>query len=320
MSYPGGKAMEGTYQRIINLIPPHDVFVEPFAGSAAIARLKRPARRTILIDLDPRATDALRAVGSRLPATTGRNGDRVPAQTPASDRALPRLPTNTQVVEADGIAWLEYQPDRVMSSWFVYADPPYLPETCKSRCPYRFGMGTKEHLRLLEVLKELPCPVMISGRWSRLYAEQLGGWASHTWYAMNRGGSTGEETIWMNYAEPTALHDYRYLGRDYRQRENLARRRRRWVARLQRMDTLQRQMLLMAMQEVLLGPPPADPAVEAHSGGNGDGRSSNGRSGGDGHHRSTSGGNGEGGRAGKKKAPRPRPAKTAVAAARRGKP
>lgn len=44
MPYLGGKSQAGTYQRIINLIPPHDVYIEPFLGGGAIARLKRPAR------------------------------------------------------------------------------------------------------------------------------------------------------------------------------------------------------------------------------------------------------------------------------------
>ena len=52
MQYPGGKNSGGSFQRIINQIPPHDTFIELFAGSAAIARMKRPAERTILIDSD----------------------------------------------------------------------------------------------------------------------------------------------------------------------------------------------------------------------------------------------------------------------------
>jgi len=36
MKYPGGKNSAGTYQRIINQIPPHNVYIEPFAESAAV--------------------------------------------------------------------------------------------------------------------------------------------------------------------------------------------------------------------------------------------------------------------------------------------
>jgi site-specific DNA-adenine methylase len=43
MPYIGGKSQAGVYQRIINLIPPHRVYVEPFLGGGAILRLKSPA-------------------------------------------------------------------------------------------------------------------------------------------------------------------------------------------------------------------------------------------------------------------------------------
>lgn len=32
MTYKGGKAGAGVYQQIINQIPPHDVYIEPFLG------------------------------------------------------------------------------------------------------------------------------------------------------------------------------------------------------------------------------------------------------------------------------------------------
>ena len=107
MRYPGGKNLSGCYQRIISQIPPHRLDVEPFAGSAAIARLKRPARQTVLIDLDPGAIAGL--------------GDGVPP--------------GTQVLQADGIAWLEAHAADLAADACVYADPPYLPETCGSRPP-----------------------------------------------------------------------------------------------------------------------------------------------------------------------------------------
>ncbi len=55
MGYPGGKAGAGVVHRIINLIPPHDVYIEPFLGDAAVMRAKRPARLNIGLDLDPQS-------------------------------------------------------------------------------------------------------------------------------------------------------------------------------------------------------------------------------------------------------------------------
>src|SRR5919198_4161482 len=61
MTYPGGKNAPGVYQTIINLMPPHEVYIEPFLGSGAIMRLKRQARLNIGIDSDPQAIAQWRA-------------------------------------------------------------------------------------------------------------------------------------------------------------------------------------------------------------------------------------------------------------------
>jgi len=50
-TYPGGKNGAGVYQKIINLMPPHDVYIEPFLGGGAVMRLKRPADQSFGIDL-----------------------------------------------------------------------------------------------------------------------------------------------------------------------------------------------------------------------------------------------------------------------------
>lgn len=52
MGYPGGKSGPGVYHRLINLMPPHYTYVEPFLGGGAVMRLKRPARYNIGVDLD----------------------------------------------------------------------------------------------------------------------------------------------------------------------------------------------------------------------------------------------------------------------------
>jgi D12 class N6 adenine-specific DNA methyltransferase len=70
-SYPGGKAGAGVYQRIINLMPCHTVYIEPFLGHGAVLLHKRPALHTIGLDLDARAVKVVRA---RLTAALARHG------------------------------------------------------------------------------------------------------------------------------------------------------------------------------------------------------------------------------------------------------
>jgi hypothetical protein len=221
MSYPGGKAMAGTFQRLINQIPPHRTYVEPFLGGGAILRLKRAAERSIGMDLDPGAIDAIR--------------DRVPPQ--------------TTLTVGDGLAWLEANVLRFAADWFLYLDPPYLQEACQSKLRYQNILSREQHGRLLRVAKAARCYVMVSGYWSELYARELKAWRSDQFWAMTRGGHEQQEWVWMNYPEPDALHDYRYLGTDYREREKFTRQRRRWVRKLTAMDRLRRLALVAAVEE-----------------------------------------------------------------------
>ena len=60
MGYAGGKAGPGVFHRIISLMPPHQIYIEPFYGGGAITRLKRPARLNIGIDRDRAAVEKAR--------------------------------------------------------------------------------------------------------------------------------------------------------------------------------------------------------------------------------------------------------------------
>lgn len=220
-SYTGGKGAPGIYHAIINQMPPHATYIEAFLGAGSVLRHKRPAGSTIGIERDG---DVL--------ATYWR-GDEVPS---------------LQLIEADAIHWLRDK--RWQGDELVYADPPYLMETRRTQTGYyRHELSVGDHRWLLRVLLALPVPVLISGYWSELYACELAAWRSISFTAWTRRGQPATEWLWMNFPEPQTLHDYRYLGRTFREREKLTRQQRRWRARLARMTTLQRQALLWAIQE-----------------------------------------------------------------------
>lgn len=221
MIYPGGK--NAVYQKLINLIPPHRVYIEAFAGSAAVARYKRPARENILIEIDPEQVKAL----------TAGNGER----------------TRWEIVHGDALAFLRSYP--FQGDEFIYADPPYvLSSRRQHRQLYRYELTDEQHEDLLDCLKALPCHIMISGYWSELYGQALAGWHTATFETMTRGGSLATEWLWMNYPTPVELHDYRYLGDNFRERERIKRKKQRWVKRLEKMDILERRSLLAALGEV----------------------------------------------------------------------
>ena len=54
----------------------------------------------------------------------------------------------------------------------------------------------------------------------------------------------------MNYSPPVELHDYRYLGNNFRERERIKKRSKRWVRRLKSMPVLEGQALLAAIHTV----------------------------------------------------------------------
>ena len=53
----------------------------------------------------------------------------------------------------------------------------------------------------------------------------------------------------MSYPTPIALHDYQYLGEDFRERERIKRKIGRWQGKLKKMSRLERQALLCALNE-----------------------------------------------------------------------
>lgn len=223
MGYPGGKNGSGVYQWIINQIPPHNLYVEAFVGGGSILRLKKPARLSIAIDIDAEAI--------------------------ARHRHEPPVP-GLWALNTDAIGWLDEHGNELEPSTFVYLDPPYLMETRRSqRKIYRHEMSDDDHRRLLTVITRLRCMVAISGYRSEMYDQALAGWRVSTFETVTHGGRPATEVLWANYPPPVALHDYRYLGSGFREREKIARQKRRWLARLARMPETQRYAMLAAIDE-----------------------------------------------------------------------
>jgi hypothetical protein len=308
MSYDGGKAGAGVFQALINLMPRHDLYVEPFLGAGAVLRKKRPAPRcSIGIERDARALAEhwrgdevpglallegdglawLRAqlpspevashpgchhhspevarvdVSQRLRAPGGKgrlslirgaagSGDgaadasgRLPAR--VGSLPSPGLPASPFPASGSRIAG-NIEPGRTL----IYCDPPYLMETRSCRRGYyrcEFG-SAEEHAELLAVVRALPHLVMISGYWSELYGRELEGWRTASFWTTNRRGRRVQEWVWMNFPEPAELHDYRFLGGDFRERERIKRKTQRWRARLATMPPLERHALLTALEEL----------------------------------------------------------------------
>jgi len=288
MSYPGGKAGPGVFHRIISLMPPHEIYIEPFMGGFSIGRLKRPAKLNIGIDVDRAAVqmaflfcqarwraeypvDEKDASEARSPHAETQEPRPQEAPEAASADPLSRTfeasGSRWQFFEYDGIVYLETmarcnwhfgkQPDGTL----IYCDPPYMRHTCASRCRYKHDMTDPEHRRLLRALQDLnalpePPMLMISGYDSDLYRQTLmpisgtgQPWTHITFQTMTRGGTKATEHLWFNFAPPTVLHDYRYVGTNFRDRERIKRAQTTWVRKLKRLKPYEREALLAAIAE-----------------------------------------------------------------------
>jgi len=218
MNCPGGKGL--SFQKYINLMPPHDVFVETHLGGGSVIRNKLPAKQNIGIEI---------------------NSDII-------NKWYATEQVNFELIHSDAITYLRTYPFR--GKELIYCDPPYLRETRRSKkAIYKYEYTTEQHIELLELIKSLPCMVMISGYHSALYKRYLSNWHMYSFKATIRK-QTSTELIWTNYPHPIELHDYQYLGDNFRERERLKKIARRWTNRLKSMPILEQQALFHAIQSV----------------------------------------------------------------------
>ncbi|WP_240492958.1 DNA adenine methylase [Kluyvera georgiana] len=194
-------------------MPEHQTYIETHLGGGAVMRNKLPADRNIGIDLDCSVIEQWRKEETGL----------------------------CELINDDALSFLSSFPFN--GDELVYVDPPYLHSTRRRSKIYKHEYTDKDHQELLKVLLSLPCNVMISGYENPLYTELLNNWRCVQFNAKTHTGIR-EESVWMNYAPPEKLHDSRYLGNNYRERQTVARRRNRLYARIDQMEPIERSELI----------------------------------------------------------------------------
>lgn len=192
----GGKGGNGTYQQIINEIPPHNTLVIPFLGNCAVLRhIKRP-KSIIAVDKNPEIIKKWRKSG-----------------------------LSFMFYEADAINQLEYKDFgcSVGPETVIYCDPPYPKGARKTQKRlFKHELKDDEHKRLLTALKKQNCYVLISTYENDLYKTELSGWRTKKYVGTTRRGGA-VEWLFMNYPKPEKLHDYSFLGDNFRERERIKR-------------------------------------------------------------------------------------------------
>lgn len=219
--YPGSKAANGAREQIISLMPAHQLYVEPYLGGGAVLYAKKPAAWSIVNDAD---ADVVRYHQRHpLPNTEYRVGDAL-----------------------DLVASLD--PARAAET-LVYLDPPYHPESRSQKKLYHFEADAGHHSSLLVVLQELRCFVILSGYRCAVYDQALASWHRVDYRVMTRGGPR-IESAWCNFRPGEQLHDVRFIGKNFRERERIKRKRNRWQRKFERMPAAERAVIREALDQV----------------------------------------------------------------------
>lgn len=279
--YPGGKSGAGVYQRIINEIPPHDFYLEPFIGGGSVMFYKRRSLRDVGVDING---DTITLARRRLPFAELYEGDGMEylrlmlgaqieaknARQLAERKRADELGQTSSATESGGDghprAFLRSLKDPVTgtggnySRIVIYADPPYFMPTRRSKARLYSAEPTDQtfdgkdeswHVSLLNILDALECNVLLSGYMSELYEQRLKApkWRAISYTTMTHGGPA-EEWLWCNFPKPRELHDYRYLGHNRRERERIRKKKKRWTEKLRNMPELERLAIMGAIQEL----------------------------------------------------------------------
>ena len=226
--YFGGKEASGTWQKIINEVRPHDVFVSPFLGNCALARHIRKAKKMIGIDLDPQVIQAWREM-----AFDGSPRDWI------------------GLIQGNGIDMLSQLPAMFTGErLFVYCDPPYrISSRSQPVARYLCEMTDEDHERFLrEIISLSRCPnvdVLISHYPDPVYDQTLKDWRKVSFQSKTRRGMA-TENLYANYEHTTGeLHDYRYIGDNKDERYNLKHRTaKNLIGKLAGMDPRKRRAVL----------------------------------------------------------------------------
>ncbi len=219
-SYRGNKGVQGLYQFIINQIPPHEKYYELFLGSGSILRHKLPSAVTVGIDLDQNVIDPWKK----------------------------HAPNWVSVKRANALQYLStlLQADK---KTFIYLDPPYLPASIRSgTAVYNCTLSRSEHEKLLTLSCSVKCYCMISAYDNSIYNLFLHGWRKKK-FKVCVHGKTVEETIYMNYPEPSSLHDYQYLGFDCWDRQRIKRKIKWKIDTLKKLPILEQKAILQALNK-----------------------------------------------------------------------
>lgn len=248
-NYPGCKGGNGVYQQIISHIPPHRILVLPFLGHCGILRNIAPADIVIAVDASYKVVSSWRNYLTEILKYDIDSNNSVFYKNLYSPGALPET---IHIYQDDALHFLIHSLPGILHTYrdtaenvFCYLDPPYPFSTRKSqRKIYEKEMSDQEHLQLLSSIKEMMANTMISTYKNRMYDQSLSEWNTHSFRVSTRNGPA-TESIYFNYSlQDGMLHDYRFLGKNFKDRERIRNKINRWVNKLNTLDPSERMAIV----------------------------------------------------------------------------
>lgn len=236
-TYYGGKGASGAYQAIINQIPPHANYIEPFAGLASIFfKLEYLFEEVWLFEKDP---VVIKALVQRINKVYDDEGD---------------MYFDVNVKNECGLAYLKSLVAKGDKDWnldgtVIYCDPPYPLSTRKSsRLRYSCEWTDQDHIDFIDTAValgkfETNTYILISSYGNPIYDAALSSWRKIEFTVQSRHGQR-TEALYMNYPEPTELANYKYLGANYRDRAAIKKRIQSHMAAYNRMTPREQNLFL----------------------------------------------------------------------------
>lgn len=225
--YKGNKAIDGVYHKIINNIPKHSVYMELFAGGAAIARILYQvgamAPECVLNDLD---TDVTKALAAEFQLATVKNENAI------------------EIIAAI-LSDQNFCHDK-----FAFLDPPYKLETRpNSPILYDNEMDDEDHVKLLYTILEAKFPIMVIHPKCELYDTMLNDWRQIE-IKIRYHNKTSIEILYMNYPEDLPLQCYNFLGKNWMDRQRIRRKGERLLKKITGLPKDEQNYLLNALQSL----------------------------------------------------------------------
>lgn len=256
-NYNGCKGGNGVYQQIISLIPPHKILVVPFLGHCGISRNIAPADILICVDASVHVIETWKNYLIQNLIYTFR--DDISYYTfIKSKNTLGNLPNLILLHKDDALHFLPnvlpgiiYKYTDTPEQVLIYQDPPYPKFSRKGkRDLYEFEMTDLQHEQLLSMNKKMMSNILISTYDNNMYDINLKGWNKYSFTSSTRSG-IAIETVYYNYKIGDGkLHDYRFLGRNFKDRERIKLKKNRWVKNLKKLDPRERMAIINEILKV----------------------------------------------------------------------